>query len=107
VLWLFIGTLGIMGAALAWFLRVTADAAVLFVMAHRRIGHGSTGARTALVAGGGGALLIAVGALLPGLAWRGAYAAALLAIFGVVVWHGVVVPGHRILSEARASRTSQ
>lgn len=107
VLWLLIGRLGIMGAALAWFLRVTADAAVLFVMAHRRIGPASSGARTVLVAGGGGALLIAAGALLPELAWRGAYAAALLAVFGVVVWRGVVVPGHRVLSEARASRTSQ
>jgi O-antigen/teichoic acid export membrane protein len=104
VLWLLIGRMGIMGAALAWFLRVTVDAAAMFLMAHRRIGPGSTGARTALLAGGGGALLIAAGAVLPGLALRGGYAAALLLIFGVVVWRTVVIPGHRILFEARESR---
>ncbi len=104
VLWLLIGRLGILGAALAWFLRVAADAAALFAMARRRIGPGSDAARTALLVGGGGTLLIAAGTALPGLGWRAGYALVLLAAFGVVVWRTVVVPGRRILLEARQLR---
>ncbi len=106
-LWWLIGWLGIVGAALAWLLRVAVDAAALFTMAHRRIGAGSNGARTALLVGGGGVLLIAAGTVLPGLAWRAGYAAGLLAIFGLVAWRTVVVPGHRALLEAREVRTSR
>jgi O-antigen/teichoic acid export membrane protein len=102
--WLLIGRLGIVGAAVAWLARVTLDAIALFVMAGRRLGAHGQGARTALRLGGLGALAVGAGCLVPGLAVRVGIALALTAVFAVLAWVHVVRPGRQALFEVQQAR---
>ncbi len=104
--WWLIGRFGIEGAAIAWLARVAVDAAALFWMAHRRLTPHGTGSKTALRIGVGSALLIAAGSTLPGLVPRAICAACLLGGFTVLVWRYVVLPGKRVLFEARERRAA-
>jgi O-antigen/teichoic acid export membrane protein len=98
-LWLLLGGHGILGVAVAWLIRVSADAVVLFVLARGRLGEDASGVRTALFAGGGGALVMVAGCLLPGSAARLVFVAAALAGYAVLAWRQVAVPGLRALRE--------
>ena len=100
-LWLLIGGHGIQGVAVAWLARAGVDAFVLIVMARRRLGEEASGARTALVAGGGGLLVLTAGCLLPVLAARLVFTACALAGYVFLAWRMVATPGLQVLRDSR------
>ncbi len=95
-LWWLIHAQGIVGAAIAWLARVVVDAAVLFVLAHRRLGGGRAGAG-ALAASAVAAIAMVAGCLLPDVRARVVFAALVLGLFVVVAWRFVARPGSRAL----------
>jgi O-antigen/teichoic acid export membrane protein len=88
---------GILGAALAWLLRVVVDAVALFLIARHRLGAEAQGARTALIVAVAALALVIGGCLLPGLPLRAGYAALVLAGYAALAWRRVARPGMRVL----------
>jgi O-antigen/teichoic acid export membrane protein len=94
-LWLLTESLGVVGAAIAWTLRVMIDAVVLMVMSSRVY---RTSKRE--VAALGTTMLAATVLLLLGFVVSSSYAKALLILFGwaaiaLAVWHGLLTVSER------------
>jgi len=99
-----ISVLGIEGAAIAWMLRVTVDAAGLFWAARRQVPAAQRPALRALAM----AALATVGAVagfhLPSVAWKAGYVAAVLVGVGVMGWRWFGAAARsRPLGELRAA----
>ena len=111
--WL-VGTFGVSGAALAWTLRVTVDAALLFA-AVWRLGHaslprllGRRGVRAAVAVAGLAALVIGVGASLgPRVAPRIALAAGTACVFVLYVWLAVLDDVERAVLRRSVTRLAR
>ena len=111
--WL-VGAFGVSGAALAWTLRVTVDAALLFA-AVWRLGHaslprllGRRGVRAAVAVAGLAALVIGVGASLgPRVAPRIALAAGTACGFVLYVWLAVLDDVERAVLRRSVTRLAR
>jgi O-antigen/teichoic acid export membrane protein len=90
LLWWSVQTRGITGAALAWTLRVSLDAAALFWLAERCVPGSSRSLRNSAVPMAGVLAAMAAGMLLRGLLWQAIYVAAVSLVFVVVMWRGVL-----------------
>lgn len=87
VLWWLTRTWGIEGAAIAWALRTTADALLLFLLTGRILPEAIAGRwRTALPVLAGSAAAFAAAALLPSTESRGAVVAVTLTLFVLLGW---------------------
>ena len=96
-LFLLLPRFGVAGAALAWTLRVTIDAAVLFTAAAILLPATKTViARIACLAAIASAV-VACGAMLPGLDGRVIYTAVALAIYAVVGWYRLLDTAERAM----------
>jgi O-antigen/teichoic acid export membrane protein len=86
ILWWLLSAYGIIGAAIAWILRVAVDATVLFVMAHRLVPVASPFTRQLLLMVGVAFFVLALGALIPGLIMKGLFLLLVLLIFAAITW---------------------
>jgi O-antigen/teichoic acid export membrane protein len=91
-LWFFLNTMGIVGAAVAWTLRVTVDTIVLFVMAKPRLDTSSRGYPLAPFVAASFPLLI-VGGLLTGLLTRLLVLVASEGLFLLAAWRWLIPKG--------------
>jgi O-antigen/teichoic acid export membrane protein len=104
ILWVMVSRFGIEGAAVAWTLRVTVDAALLFLLAGRiveipmrAVVRGITVLVAALVT-------LWVGAILVGLVARAVYAASGALLFAVFAWYAILDRHDRARFLRRAPR---
>jgi hypothetical protein len=97
---------GIVGTAVAWLLRVTADCILLFLLADRVIGSRQRTLLPVCLAIGAGAVMVAVAPLLRGLPIRLLVASCVLAFFGLIVRLLAIDmnPLHLHVKRARLSR---
>lgn len=93
VIWLMASPLGIWGVALAWTLRTTLDAAVLFAVA--RPHHTIVRPGRAIFVLAITAMLMVGGFLLHDLPWRVAYLVVSILIAALMSWHVVLEPMER------------
>jgi O-antigen/teichoic acid export membrane protein len=87
---------GIEGAAIAWFLRVLIDTAVMFAFAARRVEGGRRPAATAAGLGAIALAAMAAGAAIPGLPARAILAAVLLAAAACAAYRAIWIPGRSL-----------
>lgn len=96
LLWWLVSVRGIDGAAIAWTLRVTLDAAALFICAHRLVPVPWTAWRGTVAAVAAGALAATALAVVPlGIAAKCALAALLLACCLTIAWRSALATGDR------------
>ena len=101
ILWWLLGTYGIVGVAIAWVIRVTVDALLLFIMARRLLAvtH-SFEQRTVFVVG----LVLFVlvgGAVVPDLAMKALFLLLVLPLFAVSVWFKVLADDEKNMIRSR------
>jgi O-antigen/teichoic acid export membrane protein len=95
ILWWFLGTYGIVGAAIAWVLRVTIDAIFLFVMAHRLLSAPSPFTMRRLIMVSMSLFVLVLGAVIPGLAMKGVFLLIMLLLFSAVAWFVILATDER------------
>jgi O-antigen/teichoic acid export membrane protein len=86
LLWQLVSRFGADGAALAWTLRVTVDAALLFVLARRIHPSGCPPLPRVAAIMGGGLAILALGIVLPAEDGRWVYAILFLSLFAMYLW---------------------
>ena len=96
-LWLLVGRYGIIGAAVAWVLRVAVDTTCLFAIAHRMLRTSSRTSRNAPVALGGALLVLAYGAVPTSLPMKGLFLLLALVAFILVSWFTILSSEERAL----------
>jgi len=108
ILWWLVGAYGIVGAAMAWVLRVAVDTLLLFVMAHRLVPSVSPASPFTLrpmLSVGIALLVLTLGAIIPGLAMKGLFLLLVLLIFAVVAWFGILAADERNMIRSRLKAT--
>jgi O-antigen/teichoic acid export membrane protein len=85
LLWLLLLLMGVTGAALAWFVRVTIDASLLFAYANRSLERGFHAGKTVLAALWS-VIAFGVGLSPMALKWKFAFWLGASAVFGVASW---------------------
>lgn len=102
ILWWLLNAYGIFGAAIAWVLRVAVDTIFLFVMAHRLMPVVSPFFTLRSVLMVGMALFVlALGAILPGLAMKLVFLLLVLVIFAAVAWFVILATDERNMLRSR------
>lgn len=90
VLWWLLGNYGIVGVAIAWLVRVSLDALLLFVMAHKLLPSARMlTLRSILVAGMSFSMLV-LGAISSGLFLKGGLILVMLLVFFTFAWFVIV-----------------
>jgi O-antigen/teichoic acid export membrane protein len=90
---LMVPTWGITGAAVAWTVRVAADAGALLYMSHRLLGAAPGGLRAILVVGGCAVAAVAAAAAIEPLPLRAAYVALVLGLMAAAYTRWLIEPG--------------
>jgi O-antigen/teichoic acid export membrane protein len=101
MLWWLLGAHGIVGAAVAWVIRVAVDTLFLFVMSHKILPAISPFAMRPLLVAGISMLLLALGSMMPTLDMKGWYLLLVLSTFIWATWHVVLTEGERKLIRKR------
>ncbi|NOZ51521.1 MAG: flippase [Gammaproteobacteria bacterium] len=101
ILWWLIGDYGIIGAAIAWVLRVAVDTVILFVMAHRLLPTVSPFTRRPVLIAGMALFVLGLGAMVPGLVMKGVYLLLVLLIFAAVSWFILLATDERNMIRSR------
>ena len=104
VAWVLIHRLGIEGAAIAWTLRVLADAVLLFALVRRLLPEEPVAARGLRYVAAAALPALGLAVLPTGLAARGLILALVLGALVPVVWLGVLSAGERGLVRGRFER---
>jgi hypothetical protein len=86
ILWWLLGSYGIVGAAIAWVVRVSADTLFLFAMSHRILPAISPFKVRPLLVAGVAISVIVLGSMTPTLALKGWYLLLVLVAFIFVTW---------------------
>jgi len=94
-LWLLLGAYGIVGAAIAWVLRVTIDTLLLFVIVRWLLPSVSPFALQPMLITGMALFVLALGAIVPGLALKGGFLLLVLFLFSVIGWFSILTPDER------------
>jgi O-antigen/teichoic acid export membrane protein len=97
VLWVLIPRMGALGAVVAWGLRATVDAALLFFAAARVIPEAGREIRRGAFLTLGTMPLLLAPLALPSAALRWAYLGASLAVAGVFAWRRLIAPPERAM----------
>jgi len=95
ILWWLLDAYGIVGAAIAWVLRVTVDTMFLFIMAHRLLSSVSPFTVRLVPMAGMALFVLALGAVIPGLAMKGLFLLLVLLIFAAVAWFVILATDER------------
>jgi O-antigen/teichoic acid export membrane protein len=101
VLWWLVGAYGIVGAAIAWVLRVAIDTMFLFVMARRLLSAASPFTLRPVLMAGMALFTLALSAVIPGLAMKGVFLLLVLFIFAVVAWFVILATDERNMIRGR------
>lgn len=86
LLWWLLGTYGIVGAAIAWVVRVAVDTLFLFTMARRLLPSVAPFSRRLVIMAVMALFILASGSVVPGLAMKGVFVLLVLLIFAAVAW---------------------
>jgi O-antigen/teichoic acid export membrane protein len=86
ILWWLLGAYGIVGVAVAWVIRVTVDALLLFIMARRLLAVTHSFEQRTVFVVGLVLFVLAGGAVVPGLAMKVLFLLLVLPLFAVSVW---------------------
>jgi len=101
LLWWLLSTHGIVGAAIAWVVRVAVDTLFLFVMVQRLLPLASPFSlrlvRMVVMA----LFMLALGAMMHGLAIKGLFLLLILLIFAAVAWLVILTAGERNMIRSR------
>lgn len=106
VLWVFVHTIGIVGAAIAWSLRVTIDAIVLFAMVKRALPHAAIRARSLVSSGLGMMAAILIGASIPGMVAKAVFLVMAEGLFLLSAWRLLLSPRDRQMVRATIGKRS-
>ena len=94
-LWLLLGTYGIVGAAIAWVLRVTIDTLSLFVIVRWLLPSTSPFTLQPMLTTSMALFVLALGVIIPGLAIKGGFLLLTLLLFAVIAWFFILTPDER------------
>lgn len=86
VLWWLLDVHGIVGAAIAWVLRVAVDSVCLFIMADKVLSTTSTSMLRPMITAGISLILITAGSVIPGLIMKGWLLLLVLVLFFSAAW---------------------
>jgi len=86
LLWWMVGIYGIVGAAIAWVVRVAFDTLALFVMAHRLLPSVSPLSLPRIFVICVALFVLALGAMIPSFVLKGVFLLLVMLIFVAVVW---------------------
>jgi len=86
ILWWLVGDYGIVGAAIAWIVRVVIDTIVLFIMSHRILSVASPFTMQSILTISTVFFVLALGAVISGLAMKSLFVLLILVIFAVTIW---------------------
>ena len=100
-LWWLLGAYGIVGAAIAWVLRVTVDTLILFIMAHRLLSAGSPFMLRPMLMAGIALFVLALGAVIPALAMKGLFLLLVLLLFAAAAWFVILATDERNMIRSR------
>ena len=95
LLWFLLNAYGIVGAAVAWVVRVAIDTILLFVMSHRLLSAVSSLTMRPMFMIGVALLVLAVAALISGVVIKGLFLLLVLFIFVVIVWFVILYADER------------
>ncbi len=95
ILWWFLTSWGITGAALAWLLRVGVDAGCLFYLARNLLPETRQVCRQLALILGGALPCLALAFLPAGFAWKGLFGSLVLLAFVLGTWHFVLVSSEK------------
>lgn len=90
LLWWMLDTYGIAGAAIAWVLRMAADAVLLFVLANRLLSTQSPFTLRPMLMAGVALLTIGLSGVIPGLAMKGSFLLLVLILLVPSAWFVVL-----------------
>lgn len=106
ILWWLLGAYGIVGAAIAWVVRVAVDTLFLFVMAHRLLPSVSPFTLRPVLMAGMALFMLALGAVIPGLAMKGLFLLLVLLLFAAVAWFAILAADERNMIRSRLKAIS-
>jgi len=95
LIWLLGRSLGLVGFAIAWTLRVLLDTIILWVMARRSLAVDRSVLHAPVLTWAAMLVALLAGALLPGTAARLSFLAAVLSVYLPVAWLGLITPEER------------
>jgi O-antigen/teichoic acid export membrane protein len=95
LLWWLLDAYGITGAAIAWVLRMAADAIFLFVMAHRLMSTRSPFTLRSILISGISLFTIGLSCAIPGLAIKGLFLLLVLVLFVTAAWFVIIATGDK------------
>ena len=95
ILWWMLDAYGIVGVAVAWVLRVVVDAVFLFAMAHRLLSPASPLTLRPVLRPGMALFVLALGAVIPGLAMKSVFLLVVLILFVAVAWFVILATDER------------
>jgi len=95
ILWWLLGAYGIVGAAIAWVLRVTVDTLILFMMSHRLLPSVSQLTTRPMFMVGIVLFVLVLGAIIPGLVMKGVFLLLVLLIFAAIAWFVILATDER------------
>ena len=95
ILWWLLGAYGIVGAAIAWTLRVTIDTLFLFVMARRLLSVESLFQLRSVLIIGMAFFLLPLGAAISGIAMKGLFLLLVLPLFAGISWFFILAIDER------------
>ena len=95
ILWWLLGVYGIVGAAIAWTLRVTIDTLFLFVMARRLLSVESLFQLRSVLIIGMAFFLLPLGAAISGIAMKGLFLLLVLPLFAGISWFFILAIDER------------
>ena len=101
ILWWLLDVYGIVGAAIAWVLRVAVDTMFLFVMAHRLLSSVSPFTLRPVFMAGMALFALALGAVIPGLAMKGLFLLLVLLLFVPTAWFVILATEERDMIRSR------
>jgi len=101
ILWWLLGAYGIVGAAIAWVLRVAVDTLSLFIMAQRLLPLVSPFSLRPVFMAGMALCMLVLGAVIPGLAMKGLFLLLVLILFAAVAWFVILATDERNMIRGR------
>jgi O-antigen/teichoic acid export membrane protein len=101
ILWWLVDVYGIVGAAIAWVIRVAVDTAVLFALAQRLVPEISPFAPRPVLIGGAALLTLALAPVIPVLAMKAWYLAFVLFVFTWAAWSVLITTIERSMIRKR------
>lgn len=95
ILWWLLGTYGIVGAAIAWVLRVAMDSLFLFIVAHKLLSAASPYTLRPVLMAGMALLSMVLGAVIPELAIKWLFLLLVLLTFAAAAWFIILASDER------------